>query len=447
MTRAKAFYTLVLACLLLEEARAQRSSSAEPNPQPVEVIVPVPDESIQKRIEGVFSQVTEFKRIEVGVQSGVVTLSGEVTNSRVRDEALALARRTQGVVLTLDRIDEATEVATQLTPAIAKMKDLGKTFANKLPLIVIAILVVGTFALLGNFLYRRKTWFSRLRLSSLAENLARRLVRVVVIALGFVLALEILDATAIVGAVLGAAGIVGIALGFAFKNILENYLAGILLSTRNPFDLGDVIEIKGNTGKVSMLTSRDTLLVTLDGNHLRIPNSIIINSELLNFTREPIRRFEFMVGVSVDLDLSEARRIGLAALARNPGVLAEPKPAARVESLGDSAVNVKFLAWLDQSRHDFYKTRSESIRMVKEAFDEEGIEMPEPIYRVRLRNAGASIDTGIPKTPEKHTSRPTTEAVAVSEEDVLADRTIDKQIADDQRQSKEENLLTGSDSK
>lgn len=443
----KVLIVILLASLLLVEARAQRPANIEPTQQPVEVVAPVPDETIQKRIESVFSQVDEFKRIELSVRSGVVTISGEVASARVRDEVLALVRRTEGVVLTLDRLHEAVEVATQLTPAIAKIKDLGKTFATKLPLIAIALLVITTFILLANFLYRRKKWLGRLHLSSLAENLARRMIRIVMVAIGFILALEILDATAIVGAVLGAAGIVGIAFGFAFKNILENYLAGILLSTRNPFDIGDVIEIKGQTGKVSMLTARDTVLVTLDGNHLRIPNSIVINSELLNFTRNPFRRFEFIVGVSVDLDLNEARRIGLSALARNPGVLAEPKPAARVDSLGDSAVNVKFLAWLDQTLHDFYKTRSESIRMVKEAFDEEGIEMPEPIYRVRLRNAGADIDSESVKIPKSIVAKAPAEAGGVSEADVLVDRTIDQQIEKDQRKTGEVNLLDDSDSK
>ena len=441
----KAIYAIAIGCLLIGGVRAQGGAESDPAVRPVEVAAPVSDETIRKRIEGVFSQVDDFKGIGVNVESGVVTLSGEVTGTRARDEALALVRRTEGVVLALNRLEESSEVATRLTPAIDKMRDLAKSLAAKLPLIAIALLVVGAFTLLANFIYGREKWFARLRLSSLAENLARRLTRIAVVALGFILAFEILDATAIVGAVLGAAGLVGIALGFAFKNILENYLAGILLSTRNPFDLGDVIEIKGNTGKVSMLTSRDTVLVTLDGNHLRIPNSIIINSELLNFTRDPIRRFEFMVGVSVDLDLSEARRIGLGALAKNPGVLADPKPTAQVESLGDSAVNVKFLAWMDQTRHDFWKVRSESIRMVKEAFDAAGIEMPEPIYRVRLRNVGGSSEPQGAGEPGKKFPAKPSDAGVVSEDDVRADRTIDQQVEADQHKSGKENLLLGKD--
>jgi small-conductance mechanosensitive channel len=236
---------------------------------------------------------------------------------------------------------------------------------------------------------------------------------------------------------------VGLAIGFAFKNILENYLAGILLSTSNPFDLGDVVEIRGNTGKVALLTARDTVLVTLDGNHLRIPNSIVINSELLNFTRNPRRRFEFLVGVSVDLDVNAARRIGLAALAHHPGIVADPKPIALIDNLGDSTVNLKFLAWMDQTKHDFAKSRSEAIRLVKEAFDREGIEMPEPIYRIQLRDAGAlhaDKDSAAAAKPAR--AAPAAESSdEITGEDVSADDTIDRQIAEEQRDSEEENLL------
>ena len=410
----------------------QETGTTSDGARPVEVVAPAPDETIRQRIEGVFSQVEEFSNINVRVQSGVVTLSGRIANAKTRDEALALVRRTEGVVMALDRLEETAEVRAQLSPAVRKLNDLGRALMAKLPLIAIALMVVVAFLVLANFLYRREKWFARLRVSSLAETLTRRLVRIAVTGIGVVLALEILDATAIVGAVLGAAGLVGIALGFAFKNILENYLSGILLSTRNPFDIGDVIEIKGQTGKVALLTARDTVLVTLDGNHLRIPNSAVINSELLNFTRNPLRRFEFRAGVSVDLDLEDVRRIGQAALAANPAVLSNPKPDVFVEELGDSAVVLRFQAWLDQTKHDFFKTRSQSIRMLKEAFDEAGIEMPEPIHRVRLRDVGA-------QTPRDHA--PAAKPRSATEEDVAADLTIDKQIAEERRHSSERNLL------
>ncbi len=433
-----ALLLLPLAFALAPSAQGQAAKEADPEPR-VEVSTLTPDEKIRQRITAIFSQIEEFETIEVKVSSGVVTLSGEVPGARTREDALALVRRTEGVVLTLDRLSETTQVGARLSPAMAKLHHLGDSFLTKLPLIAIAVGVIAFSVILANFFHRREKWYARLRVSSLARNLARRLVRLMVILLGFVLALEILDATAIVGAVFGAAGLVGIVFGFAFKNILENYLSGVLLSTQNPFEIGDFIEIGGLSGKVALLTSRDTVLITPDGNHLRIPNSIVINSELLNYTRNPLRRFEFAAGISVNIDLNKAQKVGLLALARIPEVLDDPEPVIVVDQLGESTIQLRFFAWLDQTQHDFLKVRSQSIRLVKEAFDEAGIEMPEPIYRVHLKRSGRKTGkkTVIPApSPELREAAP-----EIFEMDLSADRTIDERLREEQRLSQEENLL------
>ncbi len=401
------------------------------------IALEVDDASIKSRLESLFAAIDDLSGIEVGVQSGVVTLSGSVSDSESGAKAVKLAENVEGVVMVFDDLKSDTDVSTHLLPVVDKFQELGEAFLRRVPLVLLAVLTLLAFLWLGNLVYRRESWFTRLHLSSLASDLARRVVRLAVFAVGLVIALEILDATAIVGAVMGAAGLVGLAIGFAFKSIIENYLAGVLLSTRNPFEIGDEIEINGHRGKVARLTARDTVLVTLDGNHLRIPNGVVISSELLNFTRNPVRRFEFEAGVSVDLDLNEARKVGLKAMRSNPGVLDEPPPIVLVDTLGDSTVVLKFRAWMDQTVHDFWKTRSETIRLVKTAYDEAGIEMPEPIYRVYMREApdgpGApddSIDVSVPVPGS-----------ATVEEDLSADRTIDNQIEEDAVRCGEKNLL------
>ena len=449
--RFAAYGWLALCWLLLSSptASAQEADAAGEGAK-IEVKDATGDDQIRERLQRIFHVVEELDSLQIDVEAGVVTLSGRVADDKVRDQALALVKRTEGVVMTIDRFEEKAEVSAQLSPAVAKLKDMGQKLMVKSPLIGLALVVAGFFWWLGRLLYNRESLFERLKLSSLARTLVRRIVKLTVTITGIVLALEILDATAIVGAVLGAAGLAGLAIGFAFKNIMENYLSGILLSTRNPFEIGDVIEINGKTGKVALLTARDTVLLTPDGNHLRIPNSVVINSELLNYSRNPRRRFEFSVGVSVDLDLNEARTIGLETLAKNPAVLADPGPVIIVDSLGDSAVILKFFAWLDQRQHDFLKTRSESIRMIKTAYDRAGIEMPEPIYRVHIPGAAAPLSiheqTEVPAIADNDEvgsqgSAPAPIAEESSSVDLSADRTIDEQIAEEQRQSGEENLL------
>ncbi|MCB1707020.1 MAG: mechanosensitive ion channel, partial [Halioglobus sp.] len=200
----------------------------------------------------------------------------------------------------------------------------------------------------------------------LAE-LAGQGVRLLSLGVGLLLALELLDLTAMVGALLGAAGVVGIALGFAFKDIIENHLAGILLSLRQPFAPGDHLSIDGHEGKVVGLTTRATLLMTLDGNHLRIPNSKVFNAVMLNYTRNPLRRFQFELGVGATDDLAQAQQLGIAAIAGSGVVSAEREPRAVVSELGDSNVVVRYSGWVDQRRHDFQAARSLCLMRAKTA--------------------------------------------------------------------------------
>ncbi len=391
-----------------------------------------PDEEIRKRISGIFSQIEGLRGVGVAVDSGVVTLSGVVPGARASRDALAIAGRTEGVVHVQDRLEEEVNLKARVRPATRKFQELGGSVLRILPVALLSLAVAGFFWFLGRWAGERGLWLRRFGLTELGASLGRRIIRAVVTAVGLVIALEILDATAVVGALLGVAGVAGIALGFAFRNIVENYLAGVLLSARNPFRIGDQVQIGDFNGKVVRLTSRDTVLMTLDGNHLRIPNSVIITSAMMNFSRNPLRRFEFNVGVSVDLDLVTARDLGMATLRSMKGVLADPGPQGLVAELGDSAVQLTFLGWIDQRETDFPKARSEAIRRVKTAFDKAGIEMPEPIYRVHLRKTAKSMATGAP-TPES--------ASVTHEADVATDRTIDDQVADELRSSGEENLL------
>jgi small-conductance mechanosensitive channel len=190
--------------------------------------------------------------------------------------------------------------------------------------------------------------------------------------------------------VLGTAGVFGLALGFAFKETLENYLAGILMSLRQPFAPRDHLVIDGHEGVVVSMNARATILMTLDGNHLRLPNALVFRSVTLNYTRNPSRRFEFDVGVGVNENLVLAQRIGVDTLRALDGVMAKPPARAYISALADSNVQVRFHAWVDQRSHDFLMVKSEAIRTVKLALEHAGMDMPEPIYRVQITDRVAA---------------------------------------------------------
>lgn len=350
-----------------------------------------------------------------------------------------------------------------------------------LPMIGVALLVAGVFVLLARWAGGWQWLYTRLTTNSFLQNIYKQICQAIFVIIGILLALEILNATALVGAVLGTAGVAGLALGFAFRDIVENYLAGILLSLRQPFGPNDLVEVSGHTGKVIKLTSRATILLTSDGNHVRIPNATVFKENLVNYSRNPMRRFDFVVGVGSEEDLSAAQALGVEVLDTMKSTSDEYKPLALLEPPGDSSIGICFYAWVDQEQADYAKSKSEAIRLVTKALADAEIDMPEPIHRVRVdqfnktlasltitesdtksdadeTNAVASINTRrntasaaqegnqngqanlddsvIIKEPEKKRQETVTE-----EQDTSVDKTIDQQVAEE-RAKAESDLLS-----
>ncbi|MFC0679590.1 mechanosensitive ion channel family protein [Lysobacter korlensis] len=297
-------------------------------------------------------------------------------------------------------------VTVNLESVLARLAVKAERFLALLPLFVVAALVVWIAWMVGGWVSRRAFFARAGRHHPFLQDLVRSSVRWAVTAIGILVALEILGATKLVGAALGTAGVLGVALGFAFKDILENYLAGILLSLRQPFGPRDLVEIDGNEGVVVALTSRATILMTLDGNHLRIPNAKVFSNVILNYTRNPLRRLQFDIGIGMQEDLGHVREIGIKALASVPGVVDTPPPRVRMIALGDWAVQARFLAWVDQRTHEFLLVQSEAIRIVKEAMDDAGVDMPYPTYQIRPGVEAAQTSAAVRADPADEPSKP-----------------------------------------
>lgn len=397
-------------------------------------------DDLEDRLRATFERIEAFASVEVEAADGVVRLSGTVPE--VADVALAkeLAGRFDGVLYVENRLKAARDVPSRLAPAMENLRDYGSGFVASLPTILIALLVLLAFGLIARTVATWQKPLHRFGLNPLAGGLLRRLIATGVFLVGVVLAFDILGVTALVGAVLGTAGIVGIVLGFAFQKIIESYLAGVLLSARRLFRVSDLVQIGEHQGKVIRLTASDLVLMTLDGNHLRLPNAMVFQSPVTNFTRNPLRRFTFTVGVDTGADLSLATRIGRETLAALNGVADDIEPQVQVETLGDSSVVLRFFGWVDQRTSDFLKVRSEAIRLVKKAYDDAEIEMPEPIYRVNLtRRSGAEGAAEEARRVESAGQPPVADETA--DADVSVDRKIDEQIDEDLARSGEKNLL------
>ncbi len=312
------------------------------------------------------------------------------------------------------------------------------------PLLLIALAVVTLFWFVAHAIGHSKWLFKRID-NVLLRGLLANIVQTVIFMFGVLVALEILDAMALVGAVLGTAGVVGLALGFAFKDVIENYLAGILLSMRQPFANNDLIQVDGQEGKVIRMTSRATILMTLDGNHIRIPNATVFKNTLTNYSRNPLRRFDFIIGVGTGEDLLAAQQLGVATLADMRSTLDDPAPMAVLEPPGDSSIGVHFYAWVNQAETSLMKAKSEAIRLVGGALDKAGIDMPEPIHRLRFSNDGITItestDDQQSPAPGSQASRPGKQPKeeAALEQETAPDDEIDDQIEDERRQHESSN--------
>ena len=231
----------------------------------------------------------------------------------------------------------------------------------------------------------RRLHLLRLRTNNPYMNgLIRNVVRTVIVLGGVLIALDLLNATALVTAVLGSAGVVGLVLGFAFKDIAENYIAGILLSLRQPFAPGDLVVIDGNEGRVVALHSRTTMLMTLDGNELRLPNALVFKAIILNYSRNPRRRFDFTIAIDPAQSIRSAQSLALEQICTIEGVLVDPGPSWTVHEYSPTGIVLRFFGWVDQRESDLGKVRSEAIRLVKGAFGRAGIEPPRTVYHLRI---------------------------------------------------------------
>ncbi|PEQ10600.1 MscS mechanosensitive ion channel [Novosphingobium sp. PC22D] len=348
------------------------------------------DARIARRIRGIFDELPAYSQVNVAVRQGVVVLSGTVPEQTDIARAEAIASRVSGVVTVDNGLRRDVSVAAG-AGVLGSLSEQLRDFVALLPLIGVALGVAFVIALLGYAIAGFTRLWHRLAPNSFLAELIASAIRFVFVLAGLMVALKMVGAGTLIGAVLGGAGLVGLTLGFALRDTIENYVASLMLSLRQPFRPNDHVVIDSYEGRVIRLTSRATIMMTLDGNHLRIPNSMVFKAVILNYTRNPQRRFEFDLGVDADDDTLAARKLGRETLAGLPFILSDPRPEGRVVEVGDSNVVIRFLGWIDQRDSDWFKTQSLAIVAVKAALEGAGFGLPEPIYRLRFDPRSAKL--------------------------------------------------------
>lgn len=251
-----------------------------------------------------------------------------------------------------------------------------------LPNLVVAILIMVGFVYLSRLARR---WSYRL-LGRVSEYRAvNRLLSTIVfvggLVLGAMVALTILNLDTAVASILGAAGILGLAIGFAAQNTVENLIAGIMISIRRPLREGDLVETNDVFGVVRVINLRATVILTGPGQFVYVPNREVLRSKLVNYSKLGQRRVDVECGVSYADDLEKAKRVAIAAIEELPDRIENEEVDLFYEEFGDSSINFVIRYWIPftRSHGEYLKARSEAVMAVKRAFDENDISIPFPI--------------------------------------------------------------------
>ena len=276
-------------------------------------------------------------------------------------------------------------VSDAATGLVAKVEGWIDALVLLLPNLVVAVLIVVAAALLARLVRRVVTGVMH-RVTAHAPqaknvvNLLATMAYLAVLATGVFFALRVLGLSGIVTTLLAGAGIVGLALGFAFQDIASNFIAGVMMAVRNPFVVGQIIETNSYMGTVREISLRSTILETFAGQRVILPNAKVFGDAIVNYSARRERRVDLTVGVGYGDSLEKAQRVALEAVQGLDGLQPGRPVQVYFTEFGDSSVNFQLRFWVPFSQQtDFLQAQSEAVKAVKAAFDREDITIPFPI--------------------------------------------------------------------
>lgn len=260
-------------------------------------------------------------------------------------------------------------------------------FLESVPKIAISAIILALFVLIGVIVSKtlRKTVQKKAD-SPLVANFLIRLVKFTIITAGLMLALNALGFTGIAGGLLAGAGMSAVILGFAFKELGENFLAGILLVFDRPFSMGDTITINDNIGVVSELRFRTTKLKTFDGKDVYIPNSDIVTNTVYNHTEDGYLRQSFIIGIDYENDVDKAVSVITEVVNNHPEILTDEKTQVLISEFGTNTVNLEIRFWTKTKDYKVGagQVKFEIMRDVKHVLMTHQFGMPANIQEVKL---------------------------------------------------------------
>ncbi|MFD1871109.1 mechanosensitive ion channel family protein [Hymenobacter bucti] len=275
-----------------------------------------------------------------------------------------------------------------------KLHQIGRDLMLALPNIFFGLVVLVVFVLGARTVRSLVGRITRSR--SQRESLARLLSRLAYVAtliLGVLVTATIILPGFTPASLVSALGVSGIAIGFAFKDIFQNFLAGILLLLTEPFTIGDQIKYKDFEGTVEDIQTRATTIKTYDGRRVIIPNAEIFTNAITVNTAYDKRRLQYDVGIGYGDDIARARQLILEAVREVKGVLADPAPDALVMDLAESSVNIRARWWINPPRQaDVLDAQDRVLEAIKNKLSAAGIDLPYPTRQILFHNQTEATD-------------------------------------------------------
>lgn len=262
-----------------------------------------------------------------------------------------------------------------------KIENWLENLTSMLPNLVVAVFVV----LISYFVAKLLRTVSRRLLNRFSDksainNLFSTMIYLLTLGVGLIMALNVMKLEQTVTSILAGAGIIGLALGFAFQDITANFIAGVLMAFRRPIQVGDIISTSDYTGIVEEIDLRVTVIRTFQGLHVIIPNKDVFQMPVTNYTKTRDRRIDLEVGVSYAEDLERVRDIAIAAVSKLSSRIPHKDVRLSYKEFGDSSINFTIMIWVSYPDElSFSQSRSEAIIEIKKAFDQNGITIPFPI--------------------------------------------------------------------
>lgn len=262
-----------------------------------------------------------------------------------------------------------------------KLSSWAEIAVSHLPNFVVAILIAITFAFIAKLSSQAlKKGLYRTMESKQIADLLSAIFKIIVLCAGLFIALDFLGLQGTVTSLLAGAGIVGLAIGFAFQDMTENLIAGITMGIRKPFQIGDVVKSEGVFGTVKHINLRNTLVETFYGQLLVVPNKKMFQNILTNYSYYGVRRVEVPVGISYGDDPKQAEKVIVEAINELDFVIRKDETAVYAEGFGDSSVNLLVWFWINYpGETGFMDARHIAVMTIKKVLEDNDILIPFPI--------------------------------------------------------------------